>query len=316
MLRVTAAARARSPAALPAHRPRRGPRRRVRRRHVRPARQHRRTFDSLLGERQAGSDVAVRGAGGPTSQAPGTTGPRRPPLSWRPGCAALPGVARVRPDIQGTARSSARTATAVRNGGAPSSGSPSRPDRPDLHLVQGRRPPGRGEVVVETSTLAKAGLAVGDQTRPLIGGGRGRDRRRRGRRSGRARRAPPSCRRPGDGAAARPGRHGRLGQLTAGTGVGRRSPLRARVAAVLPAERGGGDRAELADEADRASSEALGFFTTFLLVFAAVITSVRRRVHHLQHLLDAGRPAHPGAGPAAGGRSRRGRSSAWSSVRP
>ena len=45
--------------------------------------------------------------------------------------------------------------------------------------------------------------------------------------------------------------------------------------------------------------EALGFFNTFLLVFAGISLFVGA-LHHPQHVLDPRGPAHPGAGPAPG----------------
>ena len=50
--------------------------------------------------------------------------------------------------------------------------------------------------------------------------------------------------------------------------------------------------------------EALGFVTTFLLVFAGIALLVGV-VPHRQHVLDARRPAHPGAGADAGARCHR-----------
>ena len=57
----------------------------------------------------------------------------------------------------------------------------------------------------------------------------------------------------------------------------------------------------VADEQSDAIKEGLGFFRTFLLVFA-LDRAVRGLVHHLQHVLDHRGPAVQGARPAAGAR--------------
>jgi putative ABC transport system permease protein len=82
---------------------------------------------------------------------------------------ALPGVARAVPNLQGTALIAGRDGTVVRTGGAPGLGFAFAKDDPSFTLVRGRGPTGPGEVVVESTTLTKAQLTVGDRTRAVIG---------------------------------------------------------------------------------------------------------------------------------------------------
>jgi putative ABC transport system permease protein len=82
---------------------------------------------------------------------------------------ALPGVARVAPDVQGTALIAGKDGLVVRNGGAPGLGFAYRTDDPAFHLVAGTGPTGPDQVAVEQVTLQRSGLKVGDTTRALVG---------------------------------------------------------------------------------------------------------------------------------------------------
>ena len=84
--------------------------------------------------------------------------------------AAVPGVERVVPDLQGTAILAGSDGLAVRNGGAPSLGFAFLSDDPGFTLVSGRGPTAPDEVAVESSTLERSNLSVGDRTRAVIGG--------------------------------------------------------------------------------------------------------------------------------------------------
>jgi putative ABC transport system permease protein len=128
------------------------------------------SFDRALGGLVTGStaglDVSVRGA-----EVAGGDGTRaRVPLNLVDTLSAVPGVARVSPDLQGVAIIAGSDGIAVRNSGAPGLGFAFSDDDPAFKLVAGRGPTNPGEVVVETVTLDKAGLEVGDHTRAVIGG--------------------------------------------------------------------------------------------------------------------------------------------------
>ena len=130
------------------------------------------TLGGLVAQSSKGLDVAVRGAG-TESESPvsvnGSTVRPGVPLSLVATIAAVPGVARVLPNLQGTALLAGSDGIAVRNGGAPSLGFAFVEDDPSFTLVSGRGPTGPGEIAVETSTLERAHLEVGDRTRAVIG---------------------------------------------------------------------------------------------------------------------------------------------------
>jgi putative ABC transport system permease protein len=127
------------------------------------------TLSGLVASATRGADVSVRGAEVMAGNV--GTGVRKPvPLTLVHSLRGLPGVARVTPDLQGTALIAGRDGTVVRNGGAPSLGFAFLRHDSSFTLVEGRGPTGPGEVAVESNTLAKSGLAVGDHTLAVIGG--------------------------------------------------------------------------------------------------------------------------------------------------
>ncbi|MFI7589125.1 ABC transporter permease [Spongisporangium articulatum] len=130
------------------------------------------TFDKLIDQGTEGVDVTVRGQEGAAGNAGGSFDAVRQglPLSLQSRLAALPGVQRVSPDLQGSAVLVGKDGTPVRNGGAPTLGFPFTADDPVVHIVEGRGPVNRTEVAVEKTTLEKSGLQVGDSTRALLGG--------------------------------------------------------------------------------------------------------------------------------------------------
>jgi putative ABC transport system permease protein len=131
------------------------------------------TLSGLVASATRGADVSVRGS---EVMADGkSTGVRPPvPLALVPALQRVPGVARVVPDLQGTALIAGDDGIVVRNGGAPSLGFAFLADDSAFELVDGRGPTQRDEVAVETMTLAKSGLAVGDSTMAVIAGQTGR----------------------------------------------------------------------------------------------------------------------------------------------
>ena len=130
------------------------------------------TLGGLVAQSSRGSDVSVRDAQtkavAPVSVDGSTVRPGVP-LALVDQVAAVDGVARVMPNLQGTAILAGSDGIAVSNGGAPSLGFAYFADDPGFTLVSGRGPTGPGEVAVESSTLERAHLKVGDTTRAVIG---------------------------------------------------------------------------------------------------------------------------------------------------
>src|SRR5664279_974562 len=223
------------------------------------------TLNSLLDSATKGLDVSVRGKE-PAKDAP------RPglPIDLATRLAAVDGVARSSPDVQGQALIVGKDGLVVRNGGAPGLGFAYRAADPSFTLVAGRGPNGPGEIVVEQTTLTKSGLAVGDSTEALIG-----TEARTVQITGEvtfgslfgatavlvdeatARRAfAPDDSVPSISLTARPG----ISQEV----------LKQRVAAALPATAEAVTGNAIADENKSAVQTGLGFVTTFLLVFAGI----------------------------------------------
>ena len=89
------------------------------------------------------------------------------------------------------------------------------------------------------------------------------------------------------------GKQGEFDQITVAGGRRRhaRAARRARSRRSCPPTVNVRTGAEEAEPQSRRSADNLGFLKTFLLIFAGVV-AVRRRVPHLQHVLDHRRPAH------------------------
>ena len=225
-----------------------------------------RALGGLVSGASAGLDVTVRG-----TEIAGDDGARaRVPLDLVDALSTVPGVARVSPDLQGVAIIAGSDGIAVRNSGAPGLGFAFAADDPAFTLVAGRGPTNAGEVVVESATLDKAGLAVGDHTRAVIGG----------------KTRPVTI--TGEvefgvlfGATAvlvdeatavrdfAP--DGTVASITISADPGvSQGELRAAVADVVPGGTEAVTRATVDAENESAVQEGLGFFTTFLLVFAGV----------------------------------------------
>ena len=227
------------------------------------------TLNSLFTQALKGVDVQVRGVeSGPGGQ--GTSGRASLPLDLATTLSDVDGVRRASPDIQGAALVAGADGLPVRNGGAPGLGFPFRADDPAFSLVAGRGPSGPDEVALETSTLAASGLSLGDRTRAVIGSDVrevtisgevvfgalfGATAVLVDEQSAREAFAP-------DGVVS-------AFSLTADPGVSEEELAR-RVDAVLPAQAETVTGAVLDQEAQEDLRTGLGFFTTFLLVFAAV----------------------------------------------
>ncbi len=227
-------------------------------------------LNSLFSQALKGVDVQVRGVESASGgDAQGGTGRTALPLTLEKTLAEVTGVARVSADIQGTAVIAGKDGTPVRNGGAPGFGFAFRSDDPAFTLSAGRGPTGPGEIAVEQSTLKKSGLTIGDRTQAVIG-----DQVRPvtitgevvfgslfgatavllDEASARSAFAP-------DGKVS--------GFSITADGVSQEQ-LRAKVASVLPTTAEAVTAATLDAEAQKSLKTGLGFFTTFLLVFAGV----------------------------------------------
>jgi putative ABC transport system permease protein len=227
------------------------------------------TLGSLVSRATTGLDVSVRGAE-PRTDVSGTGNRPQVPLSLVDKLAAVPGVARVSPDLQGVALIAGRDGTPVRTGGAPTLGFAFAADDPAFTLVDGRGPTGPDEVVVESVTLDKAQLRVGDATRAVVGGETHEVTIVGEVRFGGLFGATAvlvdetTARRVFAAEGTVPGI-----TLTAEPGVSQ-GELRESVAAMLPATAEAVTGATVQAETETMVQRGLGFFTTFLLVFAGV----------------------------------------------
>ncbi|WP_162248045.1 ABC transporter permease [Angustibacter sp. Root456] len=229
------------------------------------------TFDRISTGSTAGTDVVVRGV--KVNSGVADTGDLRQPLqlSEAERLARIDGVRSAEPDLGGTAVLVGKDGTAVRNGGAPSFGFAFRPDDQALPLVAGHAPQGPDEVVVESTTLDKSGLKVGDRTRlvvagtvqpvtivgeeEFVGGSAGQTIVSVDPASAQKWFAP-------DGTV-------QSISLRADDGVSQQA-LRDRVAATLPKGQEAITGKTYADETKTSFAQGLGFINTFLLVFAFI----------------------------------------------
>ncbi|MEP7089307.1 MAG: FtsX-like permease family protein [Nocardioidaceae bacterium] len=231
------------------------------------------TLGGLVAQSAKGLDVSVRGAGAESVSPVSVDGSTvRPgvPLTLVRTVATVPGVARVLPNLQGTALLAGSDGLAVRNGGAPSLGFAFVKDDPSFTLVSGRGPAGPGEVAVESSTLDRAHLKVGDRTRAVIG-----DRARQVTITGEVHFGSlfGATAVLVDAATARrvfaPDGTVTSLSVTAAPGVSQ-TALRAAVARALPANLEAVTGATVQSETETSVQKGLEFFTIFLLVFAGV----------------------------------------------
>ncbi len=231
------------------------------------------TLGGLVAQGSKGVDVVVRGARteavSPLSVNESDVRPGVP-LTLVEKVAAVPGVARVVPNLQGTAILAGSNGVAVGNGGAPSLGFAYSKDDPSFTLVSGHGPTGPGEVAVESSTLDRAHLHVGDRTRAVIGG-----RAQKVMITGEVRFGSlfGATAVLVDGATAQKlfAPDGTVLSLsaTAAPGVSQ-SELRDAVARALPTDIEAVTGATVQSETESSVQKGLSFFTTFLLVFAGV----------------------------------------------
>ncbi|MCE0538439.1 FtsX-like permease family protein [Kineosporia rhizophila] len=234
-----------------------------------------RTFDGIVEQTSAGTDVQVRGAELETTTFDGTRQREPLPLSLREQLQAVDGVERVAADMGGTAILVGEDGTAARNGGAPNLGFAYYPDDPVVELTDGRGPEKKGEVLVENTTLELAGLKVGDTTRALI------------------QNDPQDVTITGsfDFGSGLAGAtlvlldeqtaidtwapDGKVPSFTLGADDGvSQEQLRDAVSSVIPAGAEAITGSEFYDEQKDAVASGIGFITTFLLVFASIAVFV------------------------------------------
>ena len=184
---------------------------------------------------------------------------------------AVDGVARAIPDLAGNAVMQGVDGTAVRSGGAPAFGFAWDPEDPSVRIVDGRAPETAAELVVETSTLERSGLAIGDETVVVVNG------------------TPFDVTIVGEATNDTPNAGAAIvllepelalaqfaptGQVASFTVTGEEGvEQQAVVAAIAPVVPAGAEAITgqaQADETQDTLSQALGFVTTFLLVFAGV----------------------------------------------
>jgi putative ABC transport system permease protein len=229
------------------------------------------TFDKIFDNSTVGTDVVVRGEA--VNSGLTDTGELRTPLpmSFASTLAEVDGAAGAYPSLEGTAVLVGKDGTAVRNGGAPSFGFDFRADDPALPLVAGHGPTSSDQVAVESTTLEKSGLQLGDRTDLVV--------------AGHVQPVTVVGEVSFDGGAAGAtivvvdhdsavrwfAPDGTVQQITvqAEQGVSQ-AALRDRVAAVLPPGTEAITGKAYADEQRSSLAEGLGFLNTFLLVFAAV----------------------------------------------
>ncbi|GGB98187.1 ABC transporter permease [Cellulomonas carbonis] len=130
------------------------------------------TFSDIIASSVVG-DAYLRGAQETSTTSPTGLGTERNriPLSVADDAERVEGVDRVLPDITGPIVVVGSEGTAVISGnGAPSFAMAMYDDDPSVELVDGRAPQGPDEVALESSTLEASGLAVGDRTTVVVGG--------------------------------------------------------------------------------------------------------------------------------------------------
>ena len=128
-----------------------------------------RTFTGIFSQANSGTDVYVRGAEG-ASGLDGFSLRGQLPLDLEQDLAQVDGVEAADAELAGSAVLVGADGTAVRRAGAPTLAFAWMDDDPVLDVLQGREPADRTEVAVEEGTLDAAGLEVGDSTSLVVGG--------------------------------------------------------------------------------------------------------------------------------------------------
>ncbi len=126
------------------------------------------TFNKIVDAGSVGTDVKVQGTASDTKSFDGTPLRSPLPISLVDQLKGVDGVTRAVPDLGGNAILVGKTAPPCVTA-RPTFGFTIEPNDPVVHLVKGRDPVDSSEIVVESSTLKKSELAVGDTTKALIG---------------------------------------------------------------------------------------------------------------------------------------------------
>lgn len=125
--------------------------------------------DTMSGTLAASFDVSVQGA--TTGRAGQEQDAARAPLpiDLVRTLREVDGVKRAVPDLAGPLAIAGKDGTAVRGGIMPDRAYAYDPDDPTVQLVRGHAPRSSSEIVLESDTLKRSRLTVGDTTRALIG---------------------------------------------------------------------------------------------------------------------------------------------------
>ncbi len=128
------------------------------------------TFNDIV-EAGTNGDAYVRGVETGTSSGDMAAPIRAAlPIALEDDIRAVDGVESVVPDVEGNIVLVGKDGTAVMSSGPPSFGMGLHPDEHGVSVVEGRMPHGPNEIVLETSALERSGLAVGDPTTVVIAG--------------------------------------------------------------------------------------------------------------------------------------------------
>jgi putative ABC transport system permease protein len=229
------------------------------------------TFDSISEGAGLGTDVVVRGV--EVNQGVADQGDLRQPipLTEADQIAKVDGVKFAHPDLGGTAVLVGKDGTAVRNGGAPSFAFDYQDDSESLKLIKGRAPQNKNEIAVESNTLKKSGLGVGDQTKLVVAGSAlpvtivGEEHFA----GGQAGQTIVSVYEPAAREWFAPDGMVQSISVRAQEGVSQQE-LRDRIAATLPQGQQAITGAAFTEETKTMFAQGLGFLTTFLTVFAGI----------------------------------------------
>ncbi|MGF1663173.1 MAG: ABC transporter permease [Kineosporiaceae bacterium] len=215
-------------------------------------------------------DVVVRGVEGAGSAGGFGDGRVALPLSLADDVEQVDGVESVEPELFGSALIVGADGTAVRNGQAPAFGYGFLPDDPTQEIVDGRGPESPDEIAVESTTLERSGLSVGDTT-TLVAGTEPTEVTIVGEAEIEANFGSTIVLLDPETAEAAFAPDGTATSFNVrGEGEVDQQALADRVAEVVPDEAETITQQQLSDEAQEQISSALGFVNTFLLVVAGV----------------------------------------------
>ncbi len=233
------------------------------------------TFDTLFEEVTAGTDVSVRAQSGFGDELSQTTARDSVPESLLPIVAAVPGVKAADGSLADYAQYVDKDGKAIVTGGAPTLGVnwTDVAELNPLRLRDGRAPAASGEVVMDAATAKKHAFAVGDRVRILFKGAPEEFTVVGVAGFGKADNLAGATLAVFDTRTAQRvlDKVGRFDTVDA-VGDGSASPLelRARVQEAVPDGFQALTGTQVADEQAQQVQDALGFFSTFLLVFAGI----------------------------------------------